>query len=210
MNRKYIGLGIFLASVLTISTISIILLQPKQESNHIAINEYIATDDMGYIIYADDRPDITYNLEYVNLGCLNYTYNKALFRFNLTEKPDIWENCYIRLYISQITICGSKEPIWQYSLKLNYNIWNELMSFTEFMDTSSSSNWEKIVVGNYSIEQGFLHFNITNHVESYNSITLTLDNVYPDWFNYSCYYYHTVFTKDSNVDKEYLPQLMWS
>ena len=170
------------------------------------------TDDLFYIEYGDSRQDETQNSDVLSVGCFNYEYHKSMFRFNLVEKPINWTMCMIQIYIFNV-VETEIMPFYSYGLHLDYNSWNENMSYTEFIATWG--DWSHTVVFNDSLSKmfdvkiGFLKINITNYIENHETISMRLKTTYPDNFNYHTYSYCEIYSKEVNMDNKYKPQLIW-
>jgi hypothetical protein len=200
---------VFISGIITgISIISIILIQPNSSTS---LGTTLASDDLVIINYAS-KPDETINTDYLNIGCINWSYYKSIIRFNLTEKPNNWSTCIIQIYFSKI-IRTTLMPIYQYNLILDYNSWNENMSYTEFINTWG--DWHHLVDfgGSFAKEfnpiKGFMKINITNYIENYDTISISLQTVYPGGFDYSSISYSEIKSKEAIVSNNLKPHLVW-
>lgn len=193
----------------------LIILYPRPISQEkFTLRTDLPTDDLTCIIYADSTPDETQNSDILGVGCFEYTYKWSIMRFSLIDKPENWTECEIRIYIPVLVNTGSKTPISYYNLIMDYDTWNENMSYTDFINTWGSWGHTVNFSGSYSnifnARLGFLRIDITEHIENHDTITIRFRDMYPDDFDYSSHAYINIHSKEADVDNKFKPQLIWS
>lgn len=222
MERNKIGYIItisVISAIILISTL-IILNQKPIIQEKVILRSDLPIDDMfivyydkGYAFLDEGSANKTINADWLSVGCYNKSYRWSILKFNLTNKPESWTMCEIQLYIVHDRITQMK-PLYYYNLFLDYNDWNENMFYDDFMETWSHWNHSIMFNDNYNkfFEEklGYLTFDITDYIEDHNTITIRLKEGYPNGFNYSSYAFYSMWSKESDVDIEYKPLLVWS
>lgn len=214
MERKKIGYIITISVISAIILVSTIIILNPIIQEKVILRSDLPTDDMfisyydeGYAFLDEGGANHTINSYWLSVGCYNKSYRWSILKFNLTNKPESWTMCEIQLYIVHDRITQMK-PLYYYNLMLDYNTWNENMTYNEFMGT-----WNHSIMFSdkfFDEKLGHLKFDITDYIENHNSITIRLKEGYPDGFNYSSYAFYSMWSKESGVDIEYKPLLVWS
>ncbi len=156
---------------------------------------YIATDDSSRWAQWDD---VWGNETWVRSGGNSEGYIK----FDLTNKPRYWEKVEISLYIYKWLYGGATIVLFESN-------WNESMmskELTQYTDWSICDFWICLHHTQYlNGSVGLQRIDITNYIQNTNvSISVKLENRYDRDGTIH------IYSKEANVDKAWLPQLIWS
>jgi len=196
---------------------------PSKEMYYKKPDPIIASDDVMVIQNWEGKPQT--NLS-GNLGILRqgyYIFNKnwttrefyrSWFRFELPEVLGNWEKCVLQIYISQY-VCEKYWYRYGYRIYLN-ETWNETMNYEEFNEVSGYGcvYWNiigKIYGQNITLELS-KDKSFSEYIDNSRSITICfyMCTADLDEFDYLSNSYFEMYSRNSNVDKELLPQLIWS
>lgn len=165
---------------------------------------YISTEDL----YVQTNGAILWNRTYLKFGY----GNEAYLRFDLRHKPRNWEKCEISLY----TYLNHNEyiPNDQYWVDIFEGNWTEPgISWEEQQEQEYYQNvWSKNIIywnieriGGVSHSIGFTILDITDYIKNNQTVSI---KIYTGNIIYDSYAF--IYPCEATVDKEYLPQLIWS
>ncbi len=200
---------ILLIEVIIISSVFIIgIYIPSIEESK---KSYIATDDT-YYSGVDNNEIVNGNKISLIAGRYNTNTSSSFYytfiKFDLRNKPEVWNIVEISLYIYEY----KREEYWlpDANIWLLFNDWNEHMNHGDIKD--SLPTWSG---GDFYWEHnlGLHRINITNYIGDNEIITIRIGahgtyrvgTQLRDYNNYVM-----IYSKEANVNKDYLPQLIWS
>jgi hypothetical protein len=211
MKRKIIVSGVILG-IFAISMIFVFPLILTSNISNKSEQSFIATEDMYWYKELVDDHYINHffgSENYLMCGRKNATYYSGhygtCFRFPILNRPSNWVNCEISFYI--------------YAITGNFNNDSWLLSVYEgnwYEDIQHGWNYDWHL-GNFnvSLNSGFNKINITDYMiqpeaQSNETVSLTL---YPYikgtvWSDLDVMVY--IHSKEADINKTYLPQLIWS
>ncbi len=137
----------------------------------------------------------------------------TFIRFNLIDKPKNYSKVEISLYIySAYENCPFGDiAIW---IKLFESNWTEEMTSTELYEMNylnTDTYWDWSITLGYSgyikYKIGIQKIDITNYIKNNETISLSIEGGYDrgGWESFI-----GIHSKEANVNKSYLPQLIWS
>lgn len=180
----------------------------------------IANDDIMVVQYWIDNS--TYGERVDNSEILREGYHisdgnwstrefyRIWIQFKLPTNLRNWSKC-----ILQVHTCNSVDDrkIGEYGFRIHVNTtWDESMSIAEFRDNCDNMvDWDFMDI-DIVRSTGIIIYDMSDYIENSNSITVNfyIQNSHLDYEDYFEDMYFEIYSKDSNVDKEYLPQLIWS
>ena len=184
----------------------------------------IATDDMmivsynfsevegNFMSYRIDNSEILRHGYYISNG--NWStreFYRIWIQFKLPEVLKNWTKCFLRVNAFNFRD-GTKKG--KYGLRIFVNSsWNETMNYDELTWKSEGKfvKWDFMDTDNVR-STGIITYDMSNYIENSNSITVKFytRNAALEHEDYFESRYFDIYSKDSNVNKEYLPQLIWS
>jgi len=205
-----IGLSILIVFGIGIITSVLILNVPDEPDKPNEPKLYIASDDT-YYSGRDSRETVNGNKtllvagRYVNASgsSIHYTFIK----FDLKDKPKKWDNLEVSFYVYEY-LRERDAVMYVQVLQYKYD-WNETMPSYDIRWNVPQLSYDfqmKFILGLYK-------FNITNHweeIENNESFTII---IFGYGGNSSTGYFDNhilIHSKEANVSKAWLPQLIWS
>lgn len=187
---------------------------PSKQYNERNLDPIIASDDVMIIQNWEGTPRIN-NSETLRQGY--YIFNKtwitrefyrSWFRFELPEDLRNWEKFVFQIHISKY-VCEEYWYRYGYRIYLNES-WNETMNYEEFNEASGYGCIYWNIIGRISDQK--LTIDISEHIENSKSITICFYMCTADLeeFDYLSNSYFEIYSRNSNISKEYLPQLIYS
>jgi len=222
MLRKKIMLLIVMIGIVAISSFSIGYVAFILINNNIPKlpETIIASDDIMVVQYwvdnstygeRVDNPEILREGYHISDG--NWStreFYRIWIQFRLPTILKNWSKC-----ILQVHICNSVDDrkIGEYGFRIHANTtWDESMSITEFRDNCDNKvDWDFMDIDTVR-STGIITYDMSEYIENSKSITVNfyIQNAHLEHEDYFEDMYFEIYSKDSNVDKEYLPQLIWS
>lgn len=221
-----IGLSVLIVFGIGITTSVLIMNVP--DDNIIEPKLYIAIDDIMVVQYSIDNwssyIEQVDNSEILKEGYhipTGYTIENWIYsnerefyriwiQFNLTEKPKIWSTCVLQVYISTIFDTYHRG---KYGFRVYVNSsWSETMEYDEFkIKQGQFVDWDFMNEDMVYVKK-IITYDLSEYIENSYSITINfyIQNAHLGDKDYLNDMYFEIYSKDSNVDEEYLPQLIWS
>lgn len=216
--RTHIKLVVIISAILISGLVVIISIYiPLKEIYESEPNRNIAIDDT--FTYGLNEDDYFGHLPYLKSQDSDLEYTHVLMKFDCKEKPSSRVNISFYIY-ENYDYCS-----WEYlRMWLSTNIyngirtmsWNENMNSKEILDIYNNNSLTRQLGGAepnfWNTTVGFVNFEITDFVfDLYDNIdlseiTLQILEVHGMWNEG----YILIHSKEANVPKEYLPQLIWS
>lgn len=212
-NKKLILVfSIIFVSGLTIGLLISTMELPKSKPKY-----YIAIDDIS-MVWNSPEFHAEFNGSQIFIVSGNYAsdiYSRfygAWIQFDLTDRPDNWKSVEISLYNFEYDgldkFKGIDLDLWAYKQD-----WNDTMTHAEIKSIIQFGDYWRDDIPNtdkLTIDLGLQRINITNQIKDYfdnghnGFVSLRLSGMV------GASGYVKVYSKEANVDKSYLPQLIWS
>lgn len=216
MKKKIIGglVGIFII----ISSISIGFIIYNNNIPKLP-EPTIATDDVMIVQYWEgtdafeevSNPEILlegYNIFNGNLS--DREWYRVWIQFDLSTKPKYWNKCELRVHVVDFTDDNERG---RYGFRVYVNsTWYESMNRVEFIfNEGKFVDWDFMDI-NIVRSTMIILYDVSEHIENSYSITVSfyIQNahlIYPE--DYLSDMYFEKYSKDSDISKEYMPQLIW-
>lgn len=222
MLRKKIMLLIVMIGIVAISSFSIGYVAFILINNNIPKlpETIIASDDIMVVQYWVDNS--TYGERVDNSEILREGYHisnenwstrefyRIWIQFKLPTELRAWSKCILRVNVFNFV---DKREIGRYGFRIHVNTtWDESMSITEFRDNCDNMvDWDFMDI-NTVRSTGYIIYDMSEYIENSESITVNfyIQNAHLDYEDYFEDMYFEIHSKDFDISKEYLPQLIWS
>ena len=179
-------------------------------SKEIYDREFIVIDDT-YHSGRDHAHTINGNKTLLIAGRYNNETWSSWFysylQFDLTNKPKVWENCELSIYITEYNRGDYIKEYRILRVVLFYGTeWNELMTGDDILDIyGHSTTYYTYYYPFGQFKLGNVKISITDYIEGFNeSVSIMIGFGGAD--EESIIYY----SKEANVNRAWLPQLIWS
>lgn len=222
--RKYIKL-VFAISIILVSGLVFIIgiyIPSKEfyEREAEPPEPIIASDDIMVVQYWVDNS--TYGERVDNSEILREGYHisnenwstrefyRIWIQFKLPTELRAWSKCILRVNVFNFV---DEREIGRYGFRIHVNTtWDESMNIAEFRDNCDNMvDWDFMDI-NTVRSTGFIIYDMSEYIENSESITVNfyIQNAHLEYEDYFDDMYFEIYSKDSNVSKECLPQLIWS
>ena len=212
---KKIKIGI-LAGILVISIfligfgIGIIILNKPKPKPLLPI---YPNADITTVQYFNDSGTIITNPEYLRIGFHNSDgvyeereHFRSILQFDISVVDFEWKSCVFSAYQSSINDIYNRG---KYNVYLSVNSsWDESFERFDFNWSNEGVNidWETITNINH------IEYNISNYIKNAFSVSIRIafQNAHLTEADYSRDAYFEIYSRHSDIDNKYLPQLIWS
>lgn len=207
--RTHIKLVVIISAILISGLVFLIgIYIPSIEESK---KSYIAIDDT-YHAGGDRRETVNGNKAYLIGGrCIDASGSHWFYsylQFDLTNKPKYWNKCELSIYITEYNRGDYIKEARFIRVVLYVAKWNELMAGYDIRERYYHSNRSDNFYPCSHFRLGLMKINITNYIKNdlkYNeSVSIRIG--YSSQYEESIIYH----SKEANVSKVWLPQLIWS
>lgn len=208
-NKKHIYFVFSIVFVIFISGVLLSITMITLEKEEVKPIHHIAIDDT-YCGGIDKLETVNGNKNYLLAGRYNNVSWSSWFysfiQFNLTNKPKHWKECEFSFYVYEYERTYTKLA----NIMILFDDWNEQMNGEEIKDNLPTHSGGDFY---WDFGLGLHKLNMTNYIGNTENITIRIgihgtyriDNQLQFFNNYVM-----IYSKEANVEKAYLPQLIWS
>ena len=137
-------------------------------------------------------------------------FYRIWIQFKLPTELRAWSKCILQVNVFNFV---DKREIGRYGFRIHINTtWDESMNIAEFRDNCDNMvDWDFMDINTVRLT-GFIIYDMSEYIENSESITVNfyIQNAHLEYEDYFEDMYFEISSRDSNVSKEYLPQLIWS
>jgi hypothetical protein len=190
--------------------VELIKSEPKLPETIIAIDDVMVIQDWESNERVDNSETLREGYHISNGNWSTREFYRVWIQFDLPSKLREWNKCMLRVHILDFV---DDEEKGKYGFRVYINsTWDETMNINEFRDNEGEFvDWDFMDI-DIVRSMEIIEYDVSKHIENIKSITISfyIQNAHLEYEDYFSDMYFEVYSKDSNVSKNYLPQLVWS